>query len=159
MCSVKRMGKTIIVLVLLASAACGPSLPVEVEPDAMEVDASLDNAIVEGTWSIVMNIDTESCTLTWTTWTVPTFDIEVESDGDVIVGSADSDVQTISASVESLQSLHVEISQRYSGEFMATVTIDAEDDGSVAHATAHLVTASGSCDVVDPNALVERARE
>lgn len=137
--------------------ACGPTE--ELGPDAgEEVDASLDNALVEGEWAVSMQVT--GCSEDGGgefTWQAPSFDVEVESDGDIVTTCAGC--ETISVTVGSLQNLHVELTQIYNGGSRLTITIDATDDGITAHASAHFVTESGSCDATDADADVTRRRE
>lgn len=143
---------------MLAAAllvACGPAE--EIGPDAGDVDAaSLDNASVEGDWTVKMTV--VGCGESDLIWLVPSFDVEVESDGDVV--ALCPDCTAITASVPTLDSMIVTLTHNYNN-YPATVTINATDDGSTAHASARLYvpTANTVCDATDPDADITRRRE
>lgn len=135
--------------------ACGPAE--EIGPDAgEEVDASLDGAFIEGQWFVTVHIT--GCDAT--EWTVPSFDIEVESDGDVVTTCVDC--TAIDVTVTDTETMHADVAKELTADTVVYVNIDGFDDGATATASAHLEVRNSSgtiCATDDPAATVTRVRE
>jgi len=151
-----KMG-TMAFAIVLVFTACGPTEAAPEQPDAMEVDASLDNAIVEGQWFV--NVTVTGCQTT--AYDLPAFDVEVESDGDVTATCPEC--ATITANVLTTESVHVELTKQIGDQdnpdWKAIASIDATDDGVTAAASVQLAFATTECETFDPAATVVRVRE
>jgi len=147
----------VLLLVATVLGACAGDGGGSIGPDAMEPDATLDNATVEGQWNVTVHLDGGNC---GSEWVVPTFDIEVESDGDVVATCAECTV--VDVVVVDPQTMHADVEKELSADTRVFVSIDGHDDGVTATASAHLELRNSSgtpCNVDDPAATVTRVRE